>query len=151
MYKEHTVFVDFHVSFLKSYTNNLSRLSCRYTYSFRKTGKKFISCQGCCHADIMQDLCTACSQFWQVWNAARNAQVAASLLQACCLQSSSRYQDAFASLAPAWSGFWIQVGNRQMPSWLPTYPHVRTAKSCWPKFCPRMTSIRSLIYFLMRI
>ena len=32
---------------------------------------------------------------------ARNVQVAASLLQACCkLRSSSRYQDAFASLAP---------------------------------------------------
>ena len=38
---------------------------------------------------------------------ARNAQVVASLLQACCnLQSSRRYQDAFASLAPAW---WYQV------------------------------------------
>ena len=38
---------------------------------------------------------------------ARNAQVAASLLQTCCkLRSSSRYQDAFASLAPAW---WQQV------------------------------------------
>ena len=47
------------------------------------------------------------TQFCQNYYTARNAQVAASLLQACCnLRSSSRYQDAFASLAPAW---WQQV------------------------------------------
>ena len=40
------------------------------------------------------------------------------------------------------AGLWIQVGNRQMPSWLPTYPHVRTAKNCWPKIRPKMTSIQ---------
>ena len=39
---------------------------------------------------------------------------------------------------------------RQMPSWLPTYPHVRMTKNCWPGIRPKMTGIQLLVNILWR-